>query len=74
MKNSLFEHDGMPCQYCGTKNEPRKWIGSMTAYASDLEFDHPDYPNRPVYVCATCEQEYTEYWQSMWDDYHSSVY
>jgi hypothetical protein len=30
-------------------------------------------PNRPLYLCEDCSQEYTEYMKDKWRDYYSSI-
>ena len=71
--HELFNYPSLPCEGCGTKDKPRSWISGLTAYHSDLPRDHPDHPNRNVYLCEECEKQYTEHWTSMWDEYYNSV-
>ena len=68
----LFHHSALPCEYCQTIDKPREWVPSMTAYHTDLPHDHPDHPNRDVYLCKDCEEQHTEFWTAMWDEYYNS--
>ena len=60
---------GVMCDRCG-KTEGVKIRGAMTAYVqTEGELDR----NHPTPFCPECSEEYVEYWQAMWDEYHSGL-
>lgn len=58
----------MICEECGG-SEDVTTRAAMTAYYWDGTGENP---NAPVTLCKTCMDDYCAYWQSMWDEYHSS--
>jgi hypothetical protein len=47
-------------------------VGSMTSYHTESHITGTDQdPNHMFYACPDCEKEYTDHWQSMWDDYNA---
>ncbi len=58
------------CEYCGSNKNPT-WTQSMTAYHWD-RLKTMESPNRSLFLCFECYNEYMEYWSNMWEEYNYS--
>ena len=56
------------CEACGAPGARK--VGAMTAYHWDGKGEDP---NRPLWLCEECADEYVSYWQDRWHDYYESV-
>jgi hypothetical protein len=54
------------CEYCGS-TEKVAWRGSMTRYQWD-QLKTLESPNRKMFLCEKCEDEYVEHWRDMWSN------
>ena len=57
------------CDWC--KMNPAQYRPSMTAYHWDNKEDLD--PNRDVFLCGLCYEEYSNYWTEMWAEYNNSI-
>lgn len=53
------------CEQCGA-TEGVRLVPAMTAYADEER-------NRASLFCGPCTDDYTSFWQEMWDNYHASI-
>lgn len=58
------------CNRCN-KTGAKFWP-AMTAYHWNKEKTDDD-PNRDVFLCELCHEEYVEYWTEMWAEYNNSI-
>ena len=52
------------CEYCG--ESPVEKVYAMTAYSWDGQGEDP---NRALWLCDRCSEEYHEHWTEMWREY-----
>ena len=68
-----IENNGF-CEYCGGREKDYKkdpeWIPAMTRYHWDEDKEPLNNPNRDIFLCSTCQIEYTEHWKEMWNEYY----
>ena len=67
-----IEDDGYCEGFGGRCDNKGEWVPAMTAYHWNIEKE-PHNPNRPVFLCKQCGEEYTLSWQDRWDDYYSGL-
>ena len=51
-----------------------EWIGAATRYEWDVDKYPLEDPNRKLFLCEQCADEYMEYWNEMWDSYYGACY
>ena len=62
------------CEHFGRENtEGVEWVGSMTRYHWDIDKEPLRDPNRPLFLCPGCAQDYVENMESMWHDYYNGL-
>jgi len=57
--------EGMTCECRSRENV--EWRHAMTWYPWDLDERPDEDPNRLLFLCPKCYDEYKYHWQEMWD-------
>ena len=63
------EGSSVPCN----NRKDVKWIPAMTRYYWDIDENSLSDPNRDLFLCHNCANEYVECWTERWNDYYSGV-
>ena len=62
-------------KYINCKKNKTSWIKAVTRYPY-YRFDilkWKEDPNRDLFLCKECSEEYYSYWNDMWNEYYSMV-
>ena len=46
----------------------------MTRYHWDIDKEPLEDPNRKLFLCEECDQEYYELWNNQWEEYYATQY
>jgi len=63
----IIEDEGV-CEICREKGDYKiEWVSSMTAYVWDMDKSPEIDPNRDIFLCPWCAEDYTENMREMWE-------
>lgn len=51
-----------------------KWTPARTFCSWNKGKEPSEDPNRDIFLCDTCEKNYHEHWDDMWNDYYVGTY
>lgn len=57
---------------CDNKKDV-EWMPAATHYYWDVDEDPLNDPNRPIFLCPRCAEEYNTSWQERWDEYYAGL-
>lgn len=57
---------------CDNKDDV-KWTPARTCYPWHIDKKPLEDPNRDIFLCDSCEIEYHEHWDEMWNDYRAGL-
>jgi len=60
-------------EYYNCENNKPRWITAATRYHFDI-YDFlkwKENPNRDLFLCQECEEEYYAHWEEMWTEYYA---
>ena len=62
-------------RYRNCKNNKLSWIKAATRYPFNVFgiLKWKEDPNRDLFLCEKCSEEYYSYWEDMWNEYYSMV-